>query len=694
MFNKKIKVEYQAEPSDCGLACAAMVLSHWGYKTNSYEMRREYGASSKGLRIQSLKQILDDKGLESSYVCFDLSRPEVLSLPCILHWNGNHFVILEKVEKDFVYIVDPARGRKRLPKINIVNKATDIALEIVGTKDSFVEKKHYLGFSISKLFNKSVYRGMVSKMIFMILLVQLSMLAIPMVSQNILDNVLATKDLSLLAVMAGGYLAINVFTLVIGILSSLSEMYLSKEILLDAKVRFVKRLLGMPLPFFERTGVTTAPVKIAAVEKVVTFITSSLTKLVSDSLFILAAIAVMIYYSPALSLLVLLSTGLTYLVKIIFMRFILIKTESLLNASSSSMSWVMDALQGVHILKVNARTEEALAKYHAVQKEYTENELGISGLKSVQSVFVQLIGHIENIAFLVGASIFMVNSDFSVGMFYAFLMYKSQFSSRVNSLVDVVIEYKCLAPHKNRIIDVMLEEREPEVKRPSGATVEGHISVTSLSYRYSRFEPYVFTDFSIEIVAGQSVAVVGKSGCGKTTLCKLMLGLFKPSFGRISIDGKDLNCSENSWLLQEVSSVMQDDRLTTGSIVENIAFLEEQPDMSRVVEAAKMANVYDEIMEMPMRFESLVSEDVKSISGGQKQRIIIARALYRKPKVLIMDEATSNLDVFNERIISKNISDSKITRIIFAHRPETIKSADAVYNLVDNKWEGESKIAC
>jgi len=268
-------------------------------------------------------------------------------------------------------------------------------------------------------------------------------------------------------------------------------------------------------------------------------------------------------------------------------------------------------------------------------------------------------------------------------MLFAFIAYKSQFASRMSSLIDNAIDFKMLDLHRSRVADIALTEQEPELAG-SGLNQEAirpEIEVRNLSVRYADTEPFVLRDVNLRIREGESVAIVGPSGCGKTTLLRAMMGILPPAEGEILIGGVSLARLGTAHYRSLIGAVLQEDKLFAGSIADNITFFDPEPDTARVEACGKLAAIHDDILAMPMGYQSLIGDMGTVLSGGQKQRVLLARALYKKPKILLLDEATSHLDVAREKQVSEAIRHLKLTRVIVAHRPETIASADRVFRL-------------
>jgi ATP-binding cassette subfamily B protein RaxB len=285
--------------------------------------------------------------------------------------------------------------------------------------------------------------------------------------------------------------------------------------------------------------------------------------------------------------------------------------------------------------------------------------------------------------FYIGAGLVMQNS-LSVGMLMAFSSYASTFSGRIFSLIDLFISLKMLSMHSERLADIVLEEIEPEAAIETDTSrLVASITLKNLKFRYAEGEPWVLNGINLTIPAGQSIALVGPSGCGKTTLCKIILGLLKPTEGEVLIDNIPIQQIGLAAYRQLVGTVMQDDVLLAGSLLDNISFFDPRTSNERVEQCAKQAAIHVEISAMPMGYQSLVGDMGSSLSGGQKQRVLLARALYKQPKILALDEATSHLDIENERKVNLALSGLQLTRIMVAHRPETINAAQRVVALQD-----------
>ena len=349
----------------------------------------------------------------------------------------------------------------------------------------------------------------------------------------------------------------------------------------------------------------------------------------------------------------------------------------------------IETVRGVRALKLFQRLDERRNSWLGLFVEQVNADLRTQKLQVMYRLLNGMLFGVERILIVwLGAKLVM-DGAFTIGVLLAFIAYKDQFVTRVSGLIDRLVEMRMLHLQGERLADIALAEQEPEVvdtmskreieKLPASIVIQG------LRYRYADGEPWVLDGVDLEIAEGESVAIVGPSGCGKSTLMNVMLGLRPFKEGQVLVGGQPLSKLGLSHLRSMIGTVMQDDALFAGSIADNIALFDQQVDMAWVEECARKAAVYEEIAAMPMGFNTLIGDMGAALSGGQKQRILLARALYKKPRILFLDEATSHLDVTRETMVNQAIQALNITRVIIAHRPETIASAQRVIVMAAGK---------
>ncbi|MDO5610869.1 MAG: peptidase domain-containing ABC transporter [Pseudomonadota bacterium] len=501
----------------------------------------------------------------------------------------------------------------------------------------------------------------------------------PFFMQWVVDQVLVSADKSLLTVLALGFGLAMLLQITIGLLRGWSVIYLSSKLGLQWMGNVFAHALRLPLGFFERRHLGDITSRMSSVQSIQQTLTTSFVEALIDGLMAVVTLALMLIYSWKLALVTLLAVVLYFGIRLIAYRPLRDGTEQQLVAAAKQQTHLLESLRGMQSVKVAGAEGLRRSTYDNLMVDTVNREIHLARMRLGFNSASQLVFGIERIAVIWIGALLALDNVFSVGMLIAYLAYKDQFAQRMSALIDKAIEFRMLRLHGERLADIVLTEPEDaEIKPETTMPDEARIEVENLGFRYADGEPWVLKALSLTIEPGESVAIVGASGCGKTTLVKLMLGLLKPNEGAIKIGGQDIQKAGPKNIRTMVGAVMQDDQLFGGSIADNISFFDQAVDQEKVERAAKLAAIHDEIIAMPMGYHSLIGDMGSSLSGGQKQRVILARALYREPKLLFLDEATSHLDVTNEHLVNEAVKQLAITKVIVAHRPETIASADRV----------------
>ncbi len=518
-----------------------------------------------------------------------------------------------------------------------------------------------------------------SQILLLSLALQVFVLLAPFFMQWVVDQVLVSADRNLLTVLGLGFGLALVLRVGIGLLRGWSVAYLSSRLGLQWMGNVFSHLLRLPLDFFEKRHLGDITSRMSSVQAIQRTLTTSFVEAIIDGLMAVVTLGLMLIYSAKLALLTFVAVALYLGIRAVAYTHLHARTERQLVAQARQQTHLLESLRGMQSLKLVG--EEALrrAAYDNLMTETVSQDFALARMNLGFNSASQLVFGVERVAVIWIGALLAMENVFSVGMLVAYLAYKDQFAQRTAGLIDKWIEFRMLRLHGERLADIVLTPPEnaeamPELPPPADTGIE----VENLSFRYADSEPWVIRHCSFTVDAGESVAIVGASGCGKTTLVKLMLGLLKPTEGSIRIGGYDLHKVGPRNIRAIVGAVMQDDQLFAGSVADNIGFFDPHFDQARIEEAARLSAVHEEISAMPMGYHSLIGDMGSSLSGGQKQRVILARALYRKPKLLFLDEATSHLDVMRERLVNDAVRQLRLTKIIVAHRPETIASADRV----------------
>ncbi|HHW4679723.1 MAG TPA: peptidase domain-containing ABC transporter [Xylella sp.] len=670
----------QSEVSECGLASLAMIANVHGKHLTLSELRRRFSSSLKGARLTHLVHIAQQLGFSTRPLRLDMEDLGKLKRPCILHWDLNHFVVLSKVGTTKATIYDPAIGKRKLSLSEVSKYFTGIALELTPTTE-FKQEKAPPSISARQL--TGPIRGLwgaLAQILLLSLALQVFAVLSPFYMQWVVDQVLVSDDRDLLVVLGLGFGLALLIQIAIGLFRGWSVVYLSSRLGLQWMGNVFAHLLKLPLEYFEKRHLGDLTSRMSSVQSIQKTLTTSFVEAIIDGLMTIVTLGLMLFYSWKLALVTLIAVVLYLIIRAISYWPVRDCTEQQLVVGAKQQTHLLESLRGIQSLKVACEESLRRSTYDNLLNNTVNQEVKLARMSLGFSTASQLVFGVERIAVIWFGATLALGNVFSVGMLIAYLSYKDQFASRISSLIDKWVEFRMLRLHGERLADIVLTSPEedydlPEMNLPKK---EPDLEVEGLSFRYGEGEPWVLQDCSFKIAAGESVAIIGASGCGKTTLMKLMLGLLKPTTGTIRIGGRDLHKFGPRNIRSIVGAVMQDDQLFAGSVADNISFFDPDFDQERIEAAAQLAAIHDDIVAMPMGYHALIGDMGSSLSGGQKQRVILARALYRHPKLLFLDEATSHLDVTRERLVNEAVHQLKLTKVIVAHRPETIASTDRV----------------
>jgi ATP-binding cassette subfamily B protein RaxB len=654
-----------------------MVASSHGHNIDLAELRRRFSLSLKGAKLNQLIHAAQQLGFSTRPLRLDLEDITKLSIPCILHWDLNHFVVLISANQRQIVIHDPAFGKRTLRIAEASEHFTGVALELTPAA-GFAPRKAVPTITARQLTGQIT--GLwpsLSQILLLSAALQVFALLAPFYMQWVVDQVLVSADRDLLVVLGIGFSLVLLLQISISFLRGWLVVYLSSRLGLQWMGNVFAHALRLPLDFFEKRHLGDITSRMASINTIQRTLTTSFVEALIDGLMAAVTLGMMFLYSAKLALVTILAVLLYAGIRWAAYHPVRNRTEQQLVAGAKQQTHLLESLRGMQSVKVAGKESQRRSVYDNLMAETVNHEVLLARIGLGFNSASQLVFGAERIAVIwIGASLALSNV-FSVGMLIAYLAYKDQFAARMGGLIDKWIEFRMLRLHGERLADIVLtppEESDSAVETRPPAHAD--IQVENLSFRYADGEPWVLHDCSFTIKEGESVAIIGASGCGKTTLVKLLLGLLKPSSGIIRIGGQELHTVGPKTVRTVIGAVMQDDQLFAGSIADNISFFDPEFDLERVEAAAQLAAVHDEIAAMPMGYHSLIGDMGSTLSGGQKQRVILARALYRNPKLLFLDEATSHLDVMKERLVNDAVQKLALTKIIVAHRPETIASAD------------------
>jgi ATP-binding cassette subfamily B protein RaxB len=687
---QRLPLVMQSEAAECGLACVAMVASFHGYEVDLLGLRQRFSLSLRGATLKNLVDISAALKLSARPIKVELDELRHVRMPCILHWNLNHFVVMKKVSVNAqgklasIEIHDPALGEVRVNAADVSAAFTGVALELMpsaGFERANVKQSIRIGELIS---SATGLRPAMLQILGLALTLEVFALLGPLLMQLVVDGPIAAGDRDMLTVFALGFAMLMLFQTAIGAFRSWVVLYMSTHLNLQWVANVFAHLLHLPLAFFEKRHLGDIVSRFNSIHAIQETLSTRFIEAVLDGMLALTALAVLWMYSAGLCALVLGALAVYVLLRWALFMAARSASEQQLSFKAREQTVFLESIRGVQAIKLFNHEDERHARWLNAVGASVNRTIATQKLTLFFSTATGLLVGLENIAVVyLGARLVMDNA-FSIGMLYAFLAYKGMFTGRAYALVDKLQELKMLSLQGERLADIVLTPREDGDAGAAAAQVipdDLSIELRDVSFRYSDADPWVLRHLNLHITMGQSVAVVGPSGCGKTTLLKLLVGILTPTEGEILVGGMPLSRFGARSYRALIGVVMQDDQLFAGTVADNICFFDPNADLARIIRCAQSASIAADLQAMPMGYQTLIGDMGTSLSGGQKQRLLLARALYKEPRLLLLDEATSHLDSDNELRVNQAIHQLALTRIIVAHRRETIASADRVIEL-------------
>ena len=690
-LDKSVPLILQSEMAECGLASMAMIACYYGHKLDMAAMRKRFSASLKGMNLQQLIELGDSLGLASRALQCPIEEVHKLVTPCILHWDLNHFVVLTKLsgkgKSARFSINDPAIGKCTLTTEEFSQHFTGICLELTPTS-KFEVKEEQAKMKFTQLWSSiSGLKAGLVKLIGLSLVLQLFALMTPYYMQWVVDEVLISFDKSLLTVLALGFALIVIISVVTNAVRSWLVLRLSSLLNMQMGVNLLRHLLRLPMNYFESRHIGDIVSRFGSLAQIRERITTGFVETLVDGVMAITVLIMMTLYSLKLTAVVLGAILLYTIVRLALYRPLHQATEEMIQNSAKEQSNFLENIRGMQTIKLFGNESQRQGIWQNRFAEVINSEIRLGRLNISFDSFNKLLFGLENVLVIYFAALMVMANSLSVGMVLAFIAYKGQLTQRFANLIEQVIQFKMMRLHLDRIADIALTEQEANREgeatflNSEGSEPKGQLTLENICFSYSDGQVPILNNVNLTLEASESVAITGPSGAGKTTLMKIMLGLLQPTSGKVLLDGKDITQVGLKNYRKKIAAVMQDDTLLAGSIADNISFFDAQPNYLKIEQCAHLASIHDDINKMTMGYNSLVGDMGSNLSGGQIQRLLLARALYQSPCVLFMDEATSHLDKDNEAKISEQMQDLPMTRIMIAHRQETINMAEQVYHL-------------
>ena len=675
----------QSEASECGLACLAMISCFHGHRVDLNTLRRELQLSGRGADLGALMRGASALHLVPRAVRAELDGLPALFAPAILHWGMNHFVVLRKTTRRGVWVHDPAVGPRHFTWEEANTRFTGIALELRPSQE-FKRQDRRKRLELSDLWSHS--RGLVRSLVHLLLLsllLQLTVLAAPLYVQLVVDDVLLKNDADLLAVVAVGFGLLAMLRVVTEWLRSLLSLHTGVSVGYQLAVNIFRHLLRLPVTYFERRHVGDVTSRFGATRDLRYLLTDAVISAGLDGLMGVVTLVMMYIYSPLLASVVAGAVCVYALARVVRVRFETEIEQARLVAEAREHSTFVETIRSMLSIKSFGREQQRGSLW---QNDYAD-AVGAQTRKARFEIVVNTLNNVITgatriVVIYLGAAA-VIDGRMTTGMLLAFLAYNQQFAQAAVSFINTVFQFRLASVQLERLADIAFTAPEAE---PGGASkfrvpVTGKLALAGVSFRHGTGEPWVLRNANLTLEAGQCAVLVGRSGSGKSTTLKLLLGLLPPSEGEVRIDDRPLADLGLDSLRSQVAAVTQGDTLLEGSVAQNVSFFDTALDMPRVIEACRAARVHDEIMAMPMKYETRVGDLGASMSQGQRQRMLLARALYARPRVLFLDEATSHVDLDSEAEIMRAVKGLGISVLVISHRPEVWRIADRVFMLQD-----------
>ena len=680
----RLPVILQTEMTECGLACLAMISRYHGHDIDLNVLRRKHLVSMTGASLKSVISIADGLQLSSRPLRLDMDHLEKLQLPAMLHWDLNHYVVLKSIKGNHAEIVDPGVGLRKMSLSRLSNHFTGIAVEFTPQAD-FKAVQARIKPRISLLWDKLIgLKRAITQTVILSVILQAIVLLSPFYLQLVVDAVLPRGNGSLLLALAIGFGGLVILRAVAEAVRGWAILVFGNQMSLQMVGNVFRHLIRLPARYFERRHVGDIISRMGSTVPIQEALTQSVPAVLIDGAMAVLMLIVMFLYSPLLGAIVLISIlGLILATWLIYPHLRRTQEESIY-AKALENSHVIESIRAITTVKMFGREAEREAAWRNLYTDFINANVGYGKWVVARKFFETLLTGLQIVLVVWAAVTLMMGegSTFTLGMLVAFLAYRQYFTDAVVQLLEKGIEFNLLSLHLDRLSDIIFEETDADQSGDAKLNdLKGAVSMDAVSFRYSDTDPWVLTDFNLDIAAGEMVTLTGPSGGGKTTLMKLMLGLYDPVEGAVRIDGQDLREIDRANWRSQIGVVMQDDRLLSGTLADNISFFDPEIDMQRVYKAAIAAQIHETIAALPMNYQLQIGDMGSVLSGGQRQRVLLARALYQDPSVLFLDEGTANLDVETESAIVKIIKDLPITCIIVAHRPAFLEASDRIIRI-------------
>ena len=668
--------------TDTGLICLLILARFHDLPADGSQLRHQFAQSGQALSDTELLRAAKHLGLKAGLLRTTWSKLQGTPLPAMAKQTDGRYVVLAKVEAEKVLVQDPIEARP-LVLSREQFEATWTGELLLFTKRAHVRLQD-LKFDFTWFIPAIVkYRKFFGEVLVASFFLQLFALLTPLFTQVVIDKVLVHKGFTTLHVLAIGMITLAVFEATLGGLRTYLFAHTTNRIDVSLGAQLFRHVLALPLSYFEARRIGDTIARVRELEQIRQFLTSHAVTVVLDVVFTIVFLAVMWFYSPTLTLVVMASLPIYALLSIAITPAIRARLHEKFNRGAENQAFLVEAVSGIQTVKAMAVEPPLLRKWEEQLAGYVRSSFRATSLMMIAGQAAACVQKVTTVAVLWVGAYRVIDGSLSIGQLIAFNMLSAQVTGPLLRLVNLWQEFQQVGISVQRLGDVLNTQPEPSYNpnRTTLPQVRGRVRFEEVTFRYRPDGPEVVRKLSFSVEPGQVIGIVGRSGSGKSTIAKLLQRLYVPERGRIVVDEVDLAQVDPAWLRRQVGVVLQENFLFNGSVRSNIALTDPGLAMEQVIQAAKLAGAHEFILELGDGYDTVIGAQGCTLSGGQRQRIAIARALVANPRILIFDEATSALDFESEAVVQQNMTQISQGRTVFiiAHRLSTVRPAHRIY---------------
>ena len=677
LSRRRIPHVQQLEMADCGPACLTMVLGYYGHHVSLDEVRDRFATGRDGSSAYDILEVARTFGLGGRAVQLDLDDLDVLPAASILHWRMSHFVLLESLRKDGIDIVDPDGGSRFVKEDELSRSFTGVAI-LLEPGDHFEEHGAASSPFSSYLRRLRSHTGLLARTVVLSILRQIRAMALPLATGTVVDRIVPRSDESLLAVLFAGIGLVAIYTFFSSYVRAHMLLALRTHLDMEMTTSFLRHLLRLPFSFFQLRQTGDLMMRLNSNATIRELLTAGVMSGLLDGILVAGYLVVILWTSPFLGALVVLLGLIRVIVFLATKRKYRILTGESLQALAESSNYEVQMIEGIETLKTSGAERRAQEIWSNLFVDVLNVSIRRGRLSAVVDSLLYTLELASPLVILALGTYLVLEGRLTLGTMLAVTTLAAGFLRPLGSLVTTALELQQLWSTVERVDDVLRQEPEQEESRPPAPELEGKITLAGLSFRYGDRAPWAVQSVDLEIPARSQIAIVGPSGSGKSTLARLLAALYMPTEGEILFDDRSLTDRDVTSLRRQLGFVPQHPFLFGSTIRANISMADGEVPLAEIEAAARLSDVHDEIDVLPLRYETPLASTGSNLSGGQRQRIALARALLRRPPILVLDEATSHLDTRSERRVYESLRKLDVTRVVIAHRLSTVVDSDLI----------------